>query len=305
MISTVLVTHYHEDHVAGIPLLQRLFGTSVWAPQHFADILERPAVYDLPGLWPEPINVEMKLSCGQPVQWDDIVITLHPMSGHTRFSAMLCLEIDGQRVVHTGDQVFFNGPEGFPEGFSYKPGRSLFTNHLYKGGLDLGGYVETWKLLKAFRPDWILTGHTPPYRIEKGWLEAIEQGAQEFDEVHGRMMLLGHEDVHFGPESRAGVLQPARVHLEKSEAIGLGGWVLNPFPHESRAELRLVTPDGWKSSTLLVDMGSRERAEYSLTLVPPIGARCRRQAIALDLTVNGRPFGQVAVALVTIGCEHF
>ena len=49
-IDTVLVSHFHDDHVNGIPILQRVFGTEVWAGAHFSDILENPTHYDRPCL---------------------------------------------------------------------------------------------------------------------------------------------------------------------------------------------------------------------------------------------------------------
>src|SRR5690242_18054342 len=38
-IDAVVVTHIHDDHVNGIPQLQRLFGTRCYAGDTFADIL--------------------------------------------------------------------------------------------------------------------------------------------------------------------------------------------------------------------------------------------------------------------------
>jgi glyoxylase-like metal-dependent hydrolase (beta-lactamase superfamily II) len=302
-IGTVLVTHYHDDHVSGIPLLRRLFGTEVWAARHFADLLERPDRYDRPCLWHEPIPVDRRLPCGETFHWEDVAVTLHPMSGHTRFSTLVCLEIDGVRVAHTGDQIFFDPWEYAPGGAS-----RLFTNHVYKNGLDLGCYLETLAHLERFRPDWVLTGHTRPYRPDDAWYDVIRRGAQAFDDVHRALLPLGDgDDVHFGPEAQAAKLKPYRVHQPDSDgvAIRFEGWVLNPFPTAQHAELRLVAPVGWASGSAAVELGPRERQDFVVTLTPPPGVVCRRQPVALDLVVGGRPFGQVTEALVTVGAPHF
>jgi hypothetical protein len=47
------------------------------------------------------------------------------------------------------------------------------------------------------------------------------------------------------------------------------------------------------------------RAEVSATLSIPSDAPCRRQPFAVDLVADGRPFGQVAEALLTVGGEAF
>lgn len=297
-IDTALVTHYHDDHVCGIPLLQRLFGTEVWAGDNFADILESPERFDRPCLWHEPIAVTRTLPCGVTHVWDDITFTLFPMSGHTRFSTLILLEIDGVRVAHTGDQIFF-------QPWEFEPGARLFTNHVYKNGVDLGGYRETLTHLERFRPDWILTGHTNPYQPTDEWYEAIAKGAEAFDDVHQALMPLADDDVHFGPDSQPAELRPYRVHQTGDGPIVFDGWIRNPFGKTQSATVQIVAPDGWRSQSQTLTLAPRAVADFSLTLTPPPGTRCRRLPVALDLTVGDRPFGQVAEALVSIGVPRF
>lgn len=307
-IDTVLVTHYHDDHVNGVPLLQRLFQSEVWAGDNFADLLERPARYDRPCLWHEPIPVTRKLKMGETVQWDDVAITVYPMSGHTRFSTLVCLEVGGTRIVHTGDQIFWH-PWDFPGGVFPADAR-LVPNHVYKNGLDLGCYQETLAYLHAFRPDWVLTGHTKPYQTNDAWYDAIERGARAFDAVHQALMPLGENDVHFGPESQPAKLKPYRTHVpeapgESGATLAFDGWALNPFPTRQTATLNLVAPEGWTSAPVTLELGPREQRDFEVTLFVPPGARCRRQPVALDLVIGGRPFGHVTESLVTIGHPYF
>lgn len=96
---------------------------------------------------------------------------------------------------------------------------------------------------------------------------------------------------------------PYRVHLPTGGEAQLGGWVLNPLSRAATAPL--VVPEGWTGSEVTVDLDPREQKEIVLSLRPDEGAACRRQPVALDLTVDGRPFGHVAEALVTVGCDRF
>ncbi len=300
-IDTVLVTHFHDDHVNGIPLLQRVFGTEVWASDTFTDILERPERYDRPCLWHEPIPVANHLPIGETFQWENIPITLYPMSGHTRLATLVCFEVDGKRVVHTGDQIFFRTASGM----AFAPGAKLFTNHVYKNGLDIGCYAQTLEELRRFKPDWVITGHTMPYETSDEWYEVIEEGAKAFDEVHQSLMSLGDDDVHFGAESQGGKLYPYQAHLPEGGTAQFEGWILNPFPSNQTASAVLVGPEGWESEAIEVELGPREQKDINISITPPAGTKARRQPVGLDLIVGGRPFGQVVEALMTVGCPRF
>jgi hypothetical protein len=221
------------------------------------------------------------------------------MSGHTRWSSLVCLEIDGVKVAHTGDQMFFDGGKG--EGL-YSAGAQLFTNHVYKNGLDARCYLDFLDRLKAFSPDWILTGHRRPYQVDPVIYDAIAAGAAAFDELHETVGGAPPDGVHFGYEGRGGELLPYRVHLPHGGAATLQGWVLNPFPVAGEARVAVVAPAGWTASPVAtMRLGPRAIGKFSASLEPPTGTVCRRLPIALDLTVNDRPFGHVAEALVTAG----
>ena len=300
-IDTVLVSHFHDDHVNGIPLLQRVFNTEVWAGEEFSDLLEHPSVYDRPCLWHEPITVSKHISNRETIYWENIPITLYPMSGHTRFATLICMKIDGTRVAHTGDQIFFSSDDGM----GYKPGAQLFTNHVYKNGLDVGCYLKTLDDLQHFQPELVLTGHTQPYRTCPEWYEEVARGAQAFDDVHDALMLLDENGVHFGAESQGGKLKPYRAHAPMAGPIEFHGWILNPFPSTQTARISLVGPPGWHSDPQEIILGPREKKSIKVGITPPSDERCRRLPVSLDLTVGGRPFGQVAEALVTIGLPKF
>lgn len=299
-IDAVLVSHYHDDHVNGIPMLQRLFGAEVWAAERFADILERPWRYDRPCLWHEPIKVARPLPFEQTVTWENVPITLKELSGHTQFAALLCLEVDGTRVVHTGDQLFFHGDDQ-----PYGAKSRIFTNHVYRNGLDLGCYWQTLKHMENFRPELVLTGHTPPYRPDEGWYRQIQEQARNFDEVHRKLMLLGNDEAHFGAESQGGKLYPYQCHAPDGGRMEFSGWVLNPLPVKAAADIRLVGPEGWEGESAKLELGARVRGSFKLGITPPAGIRCRRQPVALELTVDDRPFGQITEALVTVGHPRF
>ena len=135
-IDVVLLSHFHDDHVSGVPLLRRLFGTECWVPENFADLLTHPEAHRFPCDWPEPLTIDRRLPLDRTFTWEEYTFRLAPMSGHTRFSAAICFEADGKRFVHTGDQHFFDRPKFTPDdgklaGRHAQPERSLPERRLH------------------------------------------------------------------------------------------------------------------------------------------------------------------------------
>ena len=237
----------------------------------------------------------------------DTVIPSHFHDDHVNGFAMLRrlfgTRVDNTRVVHAGDQIFFQASDAAP--VAYEPGSPLFTNHVYKNGLDLGCYHRVLADLRRFAPQLVLTGHARPYRPDDKWYESIENGANWFDELHRSLMSLGEDEVHFGPESQPAKLYPYRMHLPEGGRADFEGWILNPFPTAERARAVLVGPDDWRSDPIEISLPPREQTEIRISITPPPQCRQRRQPIALDLTVANHPFGQVTEALVTVGHPRF
>ncbi len=295
-IDTVIATHYHDDHVVGVPTLQRLHGTELWAGENFADLLEHPEDYDRPCLWPESMRVHRRLPLGQPFQWDDITITLHPMTGHTEYSTLILIEYDGHRVAHTGDQIFFLDQTTrrlVPPG----PNAGVFTNHVYRNGLALGGYSDCVRHLREFQPEVILSGHSTPYRPDARTWAMLDRVGADFDALHRAILPLGDEDAHFGADACAAKLLPRRAVIGADQATAnLRGWICNPVPEQATAVLRWhLRHLDWSSEPWTLVMEPRQRTPFTAALRAPSGLT-GRHLLTLELTVGEQRFGEVAEA---------
>ena len=296
-LDLVVVTHFHDDHVNGIPLLQRIHGTRCWAGENFAHILANPSAYRFPCTWPEPVDVESK-PLGKPLQWEEYTITLHPMSGHTRWSTLAELTVDGRKVIATGDQYFFENKAA--------PGEApMMHNHVYRNGAFIDSFSRSRVLIEKIRPDLVLPGHGLAYETNPAFYEALADYDTVYQKIHRQLMPLGLEDVHFELDSRAGWLEPYRSLLPASGELRYRAVVRNPLPKAALLNLSLFGPAGWKGSSRSIEAGPREEIRSELTITPPPGIRVRRQAVGLDLRIEDRPFGAVAEALVTIGYPVF
>ncbi len=301
-VDVVLVSHFHDDHVCGIPLLQRLHGTECWAAENFADLLAYPEAHCFPCNWPQPIRVHRRLPLDESFTWEEYTFRLHPMSGHTRFASLIGFEADGKRFAHTGDQYFFErgwGQEPMPPFAQNQRGQ----NHVYRNGALLDGYDQSGQWMLDWRPDIVIQGHQQPFHTASAFFDHIAEWSKEYKETHQRARVLGEDETHFNMDSWGGWIWPYRTHLPQPGPARVRVTVRNPFPRRATLEIKLVGPTGWEGTTATLIVEPRAEVSADLSIMP--AGPCRRQPFAIELVADGQPFGQVAEAMLTIGGEAF
>src|SRR5215216_920717 len=282
-VDVVLPTHYHDDHVAGCNLLQKVEGTRVWAAENFADILENPAFYDLPCLWYDPISVDRRLPLGQPIRWEEYTLTLHPLPGHTRYAVAIEFEVDGLHVLATGDQ--YQGDDG------------LAWNYVYQNRYSVGDYATTALLYDRIRPDVILSGHWQPLRVTPEYLQKIAVDAEALDRLHRELL---PEMPDLGAEGFLARITPYQSTVPAGETSLFEVEIRNPFPLPEEAMIQVVVPRGWEVEPAVQTRQISGVHQFSFKVTPPRGLAVRRARLAVDLTIAGQRFGQQAEALVTV-----
>jgi glyoxylase-like metal-dependent hydrolase (beta-lactamase superfamily II) len=279
-IDVVLPTHYHDDHVAGINLLRDIEGAQVWVGANFADILQHPAHYDLPCLWYEPIAVDRVLPLEEPIQWEEYTLTLYPLPGHTLHAVAIYVEVDGKKVLAAGDQ--------YQENIKY--------NYVYKNRFRSTDYMQSATLYRTLQPDVVLSGHWEPYWVEPTYFDTLTESGAALDRLHRELL----EEADSGIEGTVAWIRPYQIEATAFTPVRLEIEIMNPYDREADATFSLVTSWQQEPETFHVHLPANETCTYSVTLMTPSAITARRARIAVDLTIDGRRFGQQAEALITI-----
>jgi glyoxylase-like metal-dependent hydrolase (beta-lactamase superfamily II) len=285
-IEVVVPTHYHDDHVAGINLLRDVEGTEAWVPENFAHILEDPHRFDLPCLWFEPIHVDRRLPLEQSIEWHEYELTIYPLSGHTLYAAALAFEVDGRRVLATGDQQ------------ANEPARPIL-NYQYRNRFGYDDYVRSAQLYKELRPDLIISGHWATREVDDAWLDELLAQGLRVAELHRE--LLPVEDADFGAEGFGARIEPYRSATRPGGTVTLEVSLRNPFDRPETALARFVVPAGWTADPEAEEIELDGHGEAVVRFDVVAGdVSTHRARVAVDLTVGDVPFGQQAEALVTV-----
>jgi glyoxylase-like metal-dependent hydrolase (beta-lactamase superfamily II) len=283
-LEAIVVSHFHDDHVAGLNLLRAVEATQVWAPANVAPVLEEPHRYDLPCLWPEPIKLDRVLPLGEPIRWNEYELTLHAFPGHTLYAAAIEFEVDGRRVLVTGDQYGMEGDRAV-------------LNYQYRNRFRRRDFAETVQLVRELRPDLLLGGHWLPHEVTPAYLDQIERDAERLASLHDELL----PEEGFGECGFGLRIEPYRAAVHAGERVDLEVTARNPFARDASVDVSLVLPRDWKASPSSEGLPVEPHGEVVFRFVVEPAARpISRARIAAELVVDGVPFGQQAEALVDV-----
>jgi glyoxylase-like metal-dependent hydrolase (beta-lactamase superfamily II) len=290
-VEVAIPTHYHDDHVAGMNLLRDVEGTQVWAAAEVAEVLADPARFDLPCLWYDPIPTDRVLPLGEPVRWHEYELVLHPLPGHTRYAVAIEFEVDGQRVLATGDQ----------QTTEWEPGRRAEVLNLqYKNRFRIDDFVASAALYRKVRPNLIVSGHWAPRRVDDAYLDHLAEKADELARLHRELLPL--DEVDLEAEGVGAWIRPYQGRTAPGVPLEVEVEVRNPLHHTEDVVVRMMVPAGWTCEPPVqrASVAPAGHTTFRFAVTPPPAGTVRRARIAADLTVGEHRFGPHAEALVDV-----
>ena len=289
-VAVALPTHYHDDHVAGLPLLRAVEGTEIWSPSTVAPVLADPRYHDLPCQWYEPIPSDRVLPVGESFDWHEYRITVHDQPGHTLFHVAYEVTVDGLTVLFTGDQQEHLGIPGL---------RKEVLNYQYRNRFRLDDYRRSAALYRRIAPGLLLSGHWAPREVDDAYLTYIGHAAEDLVEMHEALLPL--DELDLGTDGQLLRLHPYRSTAAPGAELELVAEVRNPHRADAEAVLRPVLPAGWTALDAEVRVPLAAGEERRVPIRVRVGdAPCLRARVAVDTTIGDLLLGQHAAALVDV-----
>jgi len=283
-IDVVIPTHYHDDHTCGIPHLQKRYGVKLWALENMVNILENPREYNVPCLLPYPMKVDRPIADGETVSWEEYELKVVHFPGQTEYHMAMAVEVDGKRVVFTGDSVG-DGGEGLVQPIIH---RNIVTpeNHL-----------KCARKLAELQPEILAHGHG-------GWIPvdsrkvATLMGRAEKTRMMFETLLPDPPEIGVNPAWIR--LVPYQSEVCPGQELVLELEVRNYKDRPIRVEAELVLHQGWRFSPgtgrISVGPGETRRIPFKVS----VGSRRDRFGIAADVTLDSGRLGQITEAIIRV-----
>lgn len=291
-IEWVGASHIHEDHVGGINFVKKEYGAKFWVMDHMVDVLEHPMAYKLPCLWPDPIKVDRVLHDEEIVVWEGIPMQFFYLPGQTDYTEGFLVEIDGKRLLFTGDNV------AHPI-----PGTPLYGHISCPNYQKLdGGHVYSARKMLSLRLDFVNPQHFEWNAATSYNLESYLKSSQETYNAFRRM--IDQPDPEIGVDNNWASFYPYQVEAKPGDRLRYELRIRNWIYRESYLHAAIRIPDNWSVSPSTVDLVVPAKSQSSVEFqiqVPTAEERLnRRFVVTADLWRDGEHLGELTETLVNM-----
>ncbi len=295
-VEWLWISHYHDDHVDGIPRFRETFGCPVVADDSVAQVVENPLTWRLPCISPEVVQVDRRTWNGDSWLWHEFTITAYHLPGQTLYHGGLLVEGQGQRILFVGDSFTMAGID------DYCPGN---RNLLGRGR----GFDACVALVQALQPDLLLNCH-----VDDGFQFTEQQCLTMRANLEERMRLfhslLPWDDPNYGLDEDWVRCYPYEQCAEPGEKVCLQVVFTNHSAEECLASCEVVLPEEWEK----LSSSGQDKPECQEAVIPPKAergilltfgvprtAQPGRWVVPVDVTYQGRGLGQFREAILVIG----
>ncbi|RWB93974.1 MAG: MBL fold metallo-hydrolase [Mesorhizobium sp.] len=292
-IELVVPTHIHDDHISGIPHLQKHFATQCWALDCIAQVIASPAAWSsTPCCFHKPVHVQRILCDGEVFQWRGFDFEVHYAPGQTQYHAMIVGNIDGKRIAFGGDNVFLSNPGG--GGIDRE---IAFQTTVMRNSFQLEMHRRCAAVMQKTEPELLCPGHGELIIITQSriaeYISYIERKEAAFRDI------VGEPADQFIDLFWARML-PYLTEVQPNRELAYTIIMRNNLERSAVFSARVLSPPGWiwndefKSVTLQPgNVGS-----VLLQVTAPSQIDRRRRLVTAEILIDGISQGPVCEALI-------
>lgn len=293
-IDAIVVTHYHDDHIIGIPYAQKKWNLPVWCLDRIAPILREPHRFNMPCLLPAPIRVDRTLADRQAFNWRGIEFQMHDLPGQTDLHGGISFDLDGQRYLAMGDSAHI------------RDGKLAHGNVIFANRVNARNHRQVAARMLEIEPTVLLHGH-PRRQVDvagrsEGRADTPVTRADlvEYAASSERLADTLADLVADEPDWRCRAdwvrIDPYRVHIEQGAPAAIHLVAENLFDRPIHLSLKFMAPEGIEvdppGTEMNLEPGAQIASRHNVKIDSPITTS--PSILCVDVMMDDRPLGWLA-----------
>jgi glyoxylase-like metal-dependent hydrolase (beta-lactamase superfamily II) len=294
-IDFLIPTHYHDDHVAGIPLLQEIMGIRVYALENMVDVLENPIHYRLGCLIDQPIRVDKILKDGEILKWDNYNFQIFHFPGQTEYHMGLFGEIDGKQIFFVGDSLTQRSLVDRDTNINCMNLCRLGTNN---------GYMKCADILLNCNPEYLAISHYGIIKINKHLLKKFKEFVSDYEPLISDIVAQENANIGFDPNWIS--FKPIRVISKPGKRFITNLLVRNYLNKKSTISFKVDLPAKWQAKPLekSISINPSTSIKIPISIMIPKDEKPRgRTIITADVIWNNKKIGPFPDLMIDHGYD--
>ena len=287
-VDWFLPSHYHDDHLAGLPALQIRYATRLAASPELKDILENPQNYDMPCAVPHGVKVDRVIQRDEPFHWRGIDFWMEQQPGQTWYHHLIRFEVDNHRFLCIGDNV---------SGLCFQERRDFIHSFIPKNRTPVSSYPDMPRQILDYQPDIILTGHGGAVPFERDQVERWQTWMGRWQSLLTDIIDQPHPN--YGMDPHWVEFYPYKVRIRPGDTIIFTVRITNHDADQREGILRFRSVDGVliEPEDACVQVQANSRAHYKVKVRFPHRFATHALPVVVDVTWNGQHLGPIAEAV--------
>ena len=291
-IDACWISHSHGDHFTLFPAL-REHGVKFWTMDTIADKCENPRAYDYPAMIGaynagfEGAKIDRILKAGDVIEWEGYKLHIDWMPGQTEFGNALWLDLDGKKIVFTGDNIFGDPSDPTQNGHECVVARN--------SAITEEGYLVAARYLQKLKPDIIMGAHSVLMTEPAAFIDRYHDWAKRI--IDRYQDLLPDPDYAYAYDPYWVSAYPYRVDLTTNNTQTVHITVRNHRDSTQRHHIALRLPAGIEASPAVLEGSvtgkSRQTYPVKLTIKDRAAMPQGAQIATFDITLDDKRHGEL------------
>jgi glyoxylase-like metal-dependent hydrolase (beta-lactamase superfamily II) len=288
-IDVIIPSHWHQDHIGGIPVLAASEGARIWVWEGLREHVEHPENFITTCWTSTRFKADRILSEGETFEWGGYSFQVFHNPVHMEEQMGLAARVDGMKFYFTADGSASN-----------REGYMRSSIHCYNGISIRTGLVKTARSFYEADPYICVPAHSNAFAVQPDTRQEFVAWAMAATDATVTLLPPGQSETGFDPYWAS--FYPAKIRLNPGEKAEVLLRIRNSSGHGISGRAMVKSHGSIRISQHVVkyEMGPGEDGEIPVGITVTSGGRPGTYILTADIETGDELFGEYPLGYIII-----